>query len=407
MNGNQSPSSLLHQRFLGNNPLLFKSAIEAAKSYVSKLDEGDVSWLHSKPFDPTPRNPQYFRLMFDLLNILQIMQIPEKGRVLEIGCGPGWVTEILLMLGFSVDALEPSDDLITVAKKRCGSLAPHYGHAVPERVSFHHTTLEEVSFDDESFDAVLFFDVLHHVVDEKVAMQKCYKFLKHGGCIGIVEGAWHPEFKELEAALIAEMAKFGTLENPFSTLYLDQLLSESGFLDIERYVAVNGFFAEKQLKQPLAQFAGGIAGSNNMTARKPGVVDQLFANCSDLSVKTDVVLKLVSGGIDPTTRQATLVVDIQNCGETRLDNHLTRLGHVTLALRNGELTSPLFVECQQRPLLAQVLTPGMSIQMTLSYNIPLNAVLNGWKLDLVCEGLFWLSSQGIPTLPIPCLPFDA
>ena len=91
----QAPSSLVNRRFLGDNPILFKSAIEAAQTYVSKLEEGDVSWLHSKPFDPTPGNPQYFRLMFDLLNILQIMQIPEKGRILEIGCGPGWVTEIL------------------------------------------------------------------------------------------------------------------------------------------------------------------------------------------------------------------------------------------------------------------------------------------------------------------------
>ena len=83
--------------------MAYQSAIAAAQTYVAKLQAGDVLWLHSKPFDPNSGHPQYFRLMFDLLNILQVMAVPAGGRVLEIGSGPGWVTEILLMLGFTVD----------------------------------------------------------------------------------------------------------------------------------------------------------------------------------------------------------------------------------------------------------------------------------------------------------------
>jgi len=125
--GSVSGSSVMPRRFLSDNPMAYRQALEAAESYVAKLDEcGSSDWLYSKPFDMTPGNPGYFRLMYELMNLLKVMGIPVRGRILEIGSGPGWVTEILLMLGFSVDALEPSADLIKVAKSRCSALKGHY-----------------------------------------------------------------------------------------------------------------------------------------------------------------------------------------------------------------------------------------------------------------------------------------
>ena len=108
----QMEGSARPRRFLTANPMAYQSAISAARTYVAKLQPGDVAWLHANPYDPNKGHPQYFRLMFDLLNILQAMSLPAGGRILEIGSGPGWVTEVLLMLGFTVEALEPSADLI-------------------------------------------------------------------------------------------------------------------------------------------------------------------------------------------------------------------------------------------------------------------------------------------------------
>ena len=167
-------SGLTHRRFLTANPVAYQAAIEAAESYVSKLEEGAVAWLHCKPFDATPANAQYFRLMFDLLNMLQAMKIPPKGRILEVGSGPGWVTEILLMLGFTVDALEPSGALTAIAKERCAALSAHYRHSVNPRVTFHQATLEDVEFDDGCFDAVLFFEA---------GVNQILADLMHGGLV--------------------------------------------------------------------------------------------------------------------------------------------------------------------------------------------------------------------------------
>ena len=394
----------LHKRFLTANPVAYASAVEAAQTYVSKLEVGDVGWLRSKPFDPTPGNPQYFRLMFDLLNILQAMQIPARARVLEIGSGPGWVTEVLLMLGFSVDAIEPSADLMAIAEKRCAALPLHYGLETRPNCTIHGTTLEEIVFEDATFDAILFFDVLHHVVDEKLALDKCFKFLRPGGCVGVVEGAWHPDFKDLEQGLIAEMAKFGTLENPFSTVYLDHLLQEAGFVDIQRFAGVNGFFSEPQLSQPLKNFATSkIAGSNNVTARKPSKEDGEFPNCLNPQFKTNALVQLERGGIDALTRKASLTVAVSNTGETLLDNRTTRVGHITLALRQGLPGSDAFVECMERHLLTEILLPGKTVAMQITYSFPAGASLDHWELDLVAEGAFWFSERGIGVCSVPTL----
>ncbi len=259
-----------YQRFLTSNPITYKKAIEAAEQYVTKLEKGEIGWLYSKPFDPTPGNPQYFRLMYELLNILKAMKIPANARILEVGSGPGWITEILLMLGYSIDSIEPSAEMILISKERCASLLTHFQSKTDTNVQFHQTTIEAVEFDDRSFDAILFFDALHHIVDEVLTINKCFRYLKHGGCIAIVEGAWHPDFKELENGLIAEMEKFGTLENPFSQVYLDNLLISSGFTDIQRFIGINSYYSKSQIKELIQNFnEDTFNGSNNLIALKP------------------------------------------------------------------------------------------------------------------------------------------
>ena len=74
--------------------------------------------MYFKPFDDQPTNASYYYHMFDILSLLQAMQIPYRGKILEVGSGPGWLTEILMSLGFEVDAIEPSEDFIRVAQER-------------------------------------------------------------------------------------------------------------------------------------------------------------------------------------------------------------------------------------------------------------------------------------------------
>ncbi|MBF0307066.1 MAG: methyltransferase domain-containing protein [Alphaproteobacteria bacterium] len=393
-----------HQRFLGDRAVDYRGAIDAARAYVSKLSDGEADWLRYKPFDPTPGNPQYFRLMYDLLNILQAMAVPRNGRVLEIGGGPGWITEILVMLGHSVDVIEPAADLADIARARCDSLAAHYRRSAPPSVRFHGAPLEEADFPERSFDAILFFDVLHHVVDERAALSNCFRFLAPGGNLGIVEAAWRPDCPQMERALLDEMEKFGVVENPFTAQYLDQLLREFGFIDIQRFTGVNGFFGERDLDSPLRAFGPPLTSLNNLTARRPSIAEILYPDCTDLDHVTGVTLDLISGAIDQRARAASLVVRLTNTGRTRLSHRPSDVGQVTLALRRGEPGSPAFVECAERHPLIETLIPGHSLVMRIDYTLPAGVDLRDWQVDLVAEGAFWFSRRGIPALPIPLAP---
>jgi hypothetical protein len=91
--------------------------------------------------------------------------------------------------------------------------------------------------------------------------------------IGIMEGAWDPSFKELEAALEEEMRQYGTLENPFTHEYLERLLRENGFAAINRYVSVNGFIPACAGGLPLQTIASPAHARNDVIARKPATPD--------------------------------------------------------------------------------------------------------------------------------------
>ncbi len=385
------------KRFLTDNPIEYNKAIQAAKSFLSK--KGSLaSWDYVKPFDARSSNPEYFKLMYDLLNILQVMSIPSQGRILEVGSGPGWITEILLMLGFQVDALEPSEDFIQIAQNRAKSLAIHYQNDVISNLCFHQTTLEEVEFDDESFNGILFYDVLHHVVHEEIALEKAFRFLMPGGCLGVVDPAWHPNFTDLERAMRQVTEEYGTVENPFSVEYLDHLLNELGFVDITRYVGVNGFFHADEILQPLENFASiPFERSNNLTARKPY---GNYPNCYDLNYKTDVKWTLISSEIDPKSCQVSLKVHLENTGQTLWNNNRKKRGYITVALRQGLPGEANFREAHPRHLLPQVSVPGDTITLDLTFNLPLDASQENWELDLICEQFFWFSNQGISSCSI-------
>ena len=259
----------LHKRFLSSKQMHYEDAVRAAKEYVSKLNSEERKiGIMNKPFNPYNLGST-LRYMYELLNILAVLKIPENSRILEVGSGPGWVTEILLKLGYFVDALEPSAEMNDNAKRRISSSLT-YQKELTNKVQHHQSTMEEIEFQDETFDIILFFDSLHHVVDEVVAINKSFKFLKKGGFIAVVEGAWKPGNLALEEQLDKEMERFGTLENPFTTDYLNHLLGDAGFVDLKRYVGINGYYTKDQQDSlPSSKIWNSFDHLNNLTARKP------------------------------------------------------------------------------------------------------------------------------------------
>jgi 2-polyprenyl-6-hydroxyphenyl methylase / 3-demethylubiquinone-9 3-methyltransferase len=94
-------------------------------------------------------------------------------RLLDIGCGAGLLSEPLARIGGAVVAVDPSEANIAAAK-----LHAHEGEvAVDYRVG----GAEALADAGESFDIVLAMEVVEHVADVNLFVQRCAEMVRPGG----------------------------------------------------------------------------------------------------------------------------------------------------------------------------------------------------------------------------------
>jgi ubiquinone/menaquinone biosynthesis C-methylase UbiE len=391
--GRQAPP--VYRRYLSDRPQRYEAYLRAAEEYVGALAEGEFLSLYQKPFDRNPGNPTYYAKLYAVLNVLQAMEIRPGGRVLEVGSGPGWVTEILLGLGFEVDAVEPSASMIRVARERVAACVQHHHIANAPRVEFHYCSLEECALPDESVDAVLFYESLHHVIDEDRGLAQCFRVLRPGGVLGVGgESAWQPGNREQEDAWDEEMARFGTLENPFTAKYLDALLHKHGFREVVRCHGINGFFPVEMGNMTVKQAAQSPAELlSNLVARKPS---SHFRTTADPNTPTRAEVTVLGVRNDPAAGKVCLRVRLVNRGESIWLPGPMGMGWVTVALYRGELGGAGFQEATPRCRLPRRVAPGDEVVLEPCYLMPEGYQEHPWRLDLVSEWYFWFSTRGSP-----------
>ncbi len=101
------------------------------------------------------------------------------GRALEIGAGTGFFSLNLRQAGWLDEVVlsDVSPGMVDVAKDNARSL----GFDVPGRVSGAVAGIEDLPFEDGSFDLVLGHAVLHHVRDVEAGLRECLRVLRPGG----------------------------------------------------------------------------------------------------------------------------------------------------------------------------------------------------------------------------------
>jgi len=225
----------------------------AAQDYVANLSQVQRRGLREKPLDWRAGHPCYFTDMYQLLNALRKMELSPQSRIVEVGAGAGWATEILASLLYRVDCVEPAASMIEVAKARVHSHLEHHGvPGLAANVTWQCATMEDCDLPEGEIDAVLFFESFHHVVDEAKALDKAWAALRPGGWLMIVGDAnWIPGNAAQEAEWTAEMNAFGTLESPLTHDYMMWLLRDRGFSEVTRHHAVNTLVPTEAEYQPI------------------------------------------------------------------------------------------------------------------------------------------------------------
>ncbi len=146
------------------------------------------------------RDPYFIKLYLGteinhFLDMLKQYSHP-KSRVLEVGCGPGYVSLEIARAGYHVTAFDISEKAIDAAKETLASN--------PFKDGFGSLEYKVSSFDEFQgiFDVVLIRGAIHHMTNPEMVIRKCLDLLESGGLLLCLEPS-HEKWRKQDAAQVA------------------------------------------------------------------------------------------------------------------------------------------------------------------------------------------------------------
>lgn len=379
----------------------------AAVEYPRRISPERLHHLRTKPFYNLANKPERyggegidadtFRHFCDFANMAQALALPPDRRILDVGCGSGWLSEYFARLGYDVTGIDISPDLIEVARERVEKVPYGADHETPLRCRFLVHDVEGAPL-AEQFDAVVCYDSLHHFEDERAVIRNLAAMTKYGGSLFILEGDRPKEGSENEEELLEVMRSFGTLESPFSREYLRGLLDACGFAVVGDYVSVNGLFGRDSVE-------GG------RLRVEPPPVNYLL--CKKVTAEPDRPASSVPDTLKPSAPAArmsfpegwpeevapgsktTATLLVENTGDT-----LWRIGPAEsagscmLGVRVYDEAGALVAERHGTPPLPRALAPGESAALKFELKAPHAHGLYTLKLDMVAQHVCWFEERG-------------
>mgnify|MGYP005811972449 CR=1 FL=1 len=118
---------------------------------------------------------------------LKELGLRPGAKVLDVGTGKGTFAIFLALNGFAVTTGEPSTDTSQYARRDWAAKAKEAG--VLEKIRFQDFKASEMPFESESFEAVFFFGVLHHIdeAERRDVMREALRVAKVNGAVVFLE----------------------------------------------------------------------------------------------------------------------------------------------------------------------------------------------------------------------------
>ena len=365
------------------------------RSYVSNMPPEGVRWLYTKPFSAPP-NYELARCLRSFAHIVESLGLGAGAQVLDVGCGPGWVSEWLARCGYHVTGVDVSDEMVAIARARVAAIdAGESGMATPPTAEFHALAVVDLPW-SERFDAAILYDALHHFHDERTTLESIRRSLVPGGRIYVHEGIRPAPGSEGERELIDEMRRYGTLESPFDPEYLVEVLQSAGFTDVRRLLEIDELVEVSDPLGALERIRGRI--------RMPETNTFIAVNPIPGGAATPTLLARLVASAPPSAGpggEITLTLRVANEGTAYWPAALGYpypLGSVNLA--------PHLVGADgARAELARVtlpgsLSPGQSVEISIRLARNTLGDARTVTFDLVREGVAWFGDRGSPTLEI-------
>jgi SAM-dependent methyltransferase/glycosyltransferase involved in cell wall biosynthesis len=404
-NGNETPAAALSQgRVAKVEGIDYK---RAAIEYLGRLNEERRHHLRTKPFYNLANKPAKYkgegidedmhRHFCDFANIAMTLALPPGSRILDVGCGSGWLSEYFARLGYTVKGIDISPDLIRMSEERVARVPYGADHETPLRCTFQVHDIERAAL-DEKFDAVICYDSLHHLEDEHAVMCHLAAMLSIGGVLFILEGDRPPSGSASETELYDVMSEFGTLESPFDYGHLRQLLEDNGFFITGDYVSVNGLFERELIVDDLLPLKSVPTNYHYLACKKvaEGAPAATIPDSRDpRTLRARISLSQPATTVIAPGLTLNVELEIENAGDTLwLAGREAHTGIVMPAVRVIDANGILIRETHGEPPLPHAVAPGETVRVKLECQAPQRPGRYTLKFDLVDEQICWFEATG-------------
>jgi SAM-dependent methyltransferase len=194
--------------------------LAAADGYFASMKiESEQCW---KPFS-NPLDATY--LTRHLGWVLSASNLFRGAKVIDFGCGTGWLTHALAQMGCHATGVDISNNALQLARnlgERTRYVKPKlYGSATFSAYDGNRLPLE-----NNSADRIICFDAFHHVRDQEETLREFSRVLKEGGRAAFLEpGPSHSKSAQSQA----EMAAHAVIENDIEMGAISRFAQASGF----------------------------------------------------------------------------------------------------------------------------------------------------------------------------------
>ena len=152
--------------------------------------------------------------------------LPPKGKILDIGCGPGTFTQHLFKNGFKVEGIDLSTTMLKIARGK-----------LPQ-VKFKLMDMRQLDYTVNSFDGIFAAYSLIHIASNEIpaTLKGFYGVLKSNGILGLIN-----QKGEADKILAAPLKKGEKMFfNFFTKKRLEKFLTDAGFkLEYQKEAVLN------------------------------------------------------------------------------------------------------------------------------------------------------------------------
>ena len=165
------------------NQCAFKRSIEGRIPYQADIRRATrvIGRPGIEPVDPKMYDIQQGKYRERYLSLVAHQ---TGGRVLDIGCGPGWLALELGRRGQNVDAYDISEKAIALARQMLEENPYRDGFG---EIHYHLKDVTEVDLGENTYDAVSGWSAFHHLPHFHDFMKKIDRALKPGGIIATMD----------------------------------------------------------------------------------------------------------------------------------------------------------------------------------------------------------------------------